>query len=237
VINERGLAGEAYTNIRNRILRGELVMGQALSRRKLAAELGMSYLPVSEALFRLEHDSLLESRPRAGTRVRIPTLEDIEGHYVLREALEAKTATLFAELATRDERSELMKLAIRVDNVFEQSEVNWTIYLELHEKLHRLIAECARCQALSTAISRVSAFASIWLPIVQSREHGGATHEKLMKVLVTADPLTVDRSMREHVRSEMEVDLRGFKRWLDAQKVLQTYSRGHRSPGSVKYFV
>jgi DNA-binding GntR family transcriptional regulator len=67
------LAGEAYVIIRERILRGEVAIGQVISRRKIAAELGMSFLPVSEAFLRLEFEGLLESRPRAGTRVRIPS--------------------------------------------------------------------------------------------------------------------------------------------------------------------
>src|ERR687892_173021 len=104
------LAGEAYGVVRRRILRGELAMGQVISRRKLASELGMSFLPVSEALLRLEFEGLLESRPRAGTRIRIPSREDVKGHYVVREALEMQAATLFAERATAEERAELLKL-------------------------------------------------------------------------------------------------------------------------------
>jgi len=61
------LAAEAYNTVRQRILRGELTMGQVISRRRLASELGMSFLPVSEALLRLEFEGLLESRPRSGT--------------------------------------------------------------------------------------------------------------------------------------------------------------------------
>src|ERR1700733_7777252 len=101
----RSLAGEAYVIVRERILRGELPIGQAISRRKLAVELGMSFLPVSEALLRLEHEGLLESRPRAGTRVRIPSREDVRGHYLVREALEVEAARLFTEMATAEERS------------------------------------------------------------------------------------------------------------------------------------
>src|SRR5216684_7825020 len=100
------LAAEAYSVVRQRIFRGELVLGQAISRRTLASELGMSFLPVSEALLRLEVEGLLESRPRAGTRVRIPTPQDVEGHYLVREALEVQAAMLFAEAATGEERSE-----------------------------------------------------------------------------------------------------------------------------------
>src|SRR5213596_3585288 len=113
------LAAEAYTFVKRRILRGELVMGQAISRRKIAAELGMSFLPVSEALLRLEFEGLLESRPRAGTRVRIPSPDDVRGHYVVREALEVQAAKLFAEMATPREQMELKQLAARVDALAE----------------------------------------------------------------------------------------------------------------------
>src|SRR5436305_407452 len=90
------LAGEAYVILRERILHGELPIGRVISRRTLATELGMSLLPVSEAFLRLEFEGLLESRPRAGTRVRIPTAQDIRGHYTLRQALEAEAARQFA---------------------------------------------------------------------------------------------------------------------------------------------
>src|SRR5947207_12295716 len=100
------LAHEAYRVVRQRIMRGELSLGQVISRRKLATELGMSFLPVSEALQRLEVEGLLESRPRAGTRVRIPTRAEVRGHFVVREALEAQAARLFTHFATASERAE-----------------------------------------------------------------------------------------------------------------------------------
>src|SRR5262249_24109924 len=139
------LAAEAYSIVRARILRGELTIGEMVSRRKLANELGMSFLPVSEALLRLEFEGLLESRPRAGTRVRDPTIQDVTGHYVVREALEGQAAYLFAAAATPEEKVELQKLAVRVDAMGGQPEVDRFHYLSLHEKLHRRIAECARC--------------------------------------------------------------------------------------------
>ena len=91
---QSSLASEAYSVVRQRILRGDISLGQVISRRKLAAELSMSFLPVSEALLRLEIEGLLESRPRAGTRVRIPSPEDVQGHYVVREALEVQAGCL-----------------------------------------------------------------------------------------------------------------------------------------------
>ena len=48
-----------------------------MSRRALASELGMSVIPVTEAIQRLEMDGLVESWPRVGTRVKVPTAQDI----------------------------------------------------------------------------------------------------------------------------------------------------------------
>lgn len=141
------LAAEAYAIVRQRILSGTLALGQVISRRKLAAELGMSFLPVSEALLRLEFEGLLESRPRAGTRVRIPSPEDVKGHFVVREALEVQAAALFTREATDAERAELRKMAQRVDMLRLQPDR--LLYIGLHMKLHRRVAECARCPALS----------------------------------------------------------------------------------------
>jgi DNA-binding GntR family transcriptional regulator len=128
---QSSLASEAYSVVRQRILRGDIALGQVISRRKLAAELSMSFLPVSEALLRLEIEGLLESRPRAGTRVRIPSPEDVQGHYVVREALEVQAAIRFTQVATPGERSELKKLAVRVDQLSQQ--MDRPLYLTVHQ--------------------------------------------------------------------------------------------------------
>src|SRR5205085_10443316 len=99
------LSEHAYYVIRERILKGEIALGAPLSRRKLAVELGMSLLPVAEALQALESDGLVESRPRVGTRVCLPNADEIRERYEIREALESQAARLYAERATtRDKR-------------------------------------------------------------------------------------------------------------------------------------
>jgi DNA-binding GntR family transcriptional regulator len=219
--------------VRERILRGELAIGQVISRRKIAAELGMSFLPVSEALLRLEHEGLLESRPRAGTRVRVPTRQDVQGHYVVREALEVQAAMLFATQSTREERAELMKLAIRLDALSTQQDGNRFVYLSLHEKLHRRIAECARCPALSDAISRTSALASTWLCATRAATPANppSHHEDLMRVLVHEDPGASAETMRAHIRSSMVNAMKRLEPWFRLHKEFtQTYSRTVKKP-------
>ena len=222
------LSGEAYVIVRERILRGELAIGQVISRRKLAAELGMSFLPVSEALLRLEHEGLLESRPRAGTRVRVPTREDVMGHYVVREALEVQAAMLFAGVATTEKCSELLKLAARVDALSVQAEGNRFVYLSLHEKLHRRIAESARCQALCDAIDQTSALASTWLCAVRapSPEFPPQRHQDLIRVLACGQPGIAAEAMREHIRLSMQNTIQRLEPYFHLrQKYAGTFSR------------
>lgn len=197
------LAAEAYRIVRERILRGELRLGEVISRRKLAAELGMSFLPVSEALLRLELEGLLESRPRAGTRVRIPTPDDVRGHYLVREALEVQAAKLFARVATPSERAELRRLAARVDAVSVQPDR--TLYVVLHQRLHQRIAECARCPALTEAIEKTHALASTWYCVTRppSTERPPRRHQQLVEVLVQGDPQKAADAIRRHIAAGM----------------------------------
>jgi DNA-binding GntR family transcriptional regulator len=219
------LAAEAYSIVRQRILRGELVLGQVISRRKLAAELGMSFLPVSEALLRLEFEGLLESRPRAGTRVRIPSPEDVKGHYVVREALEVQAAVLFATVATAGERAELKKLAARVDVLAAQPDR--MLYLGLHQKLHRRVAECTRCEALCEAIDKTHALASIWFCVMRrpSPDDEPRRHQDLIDVLSAGDPVQAAEAMRRHIAVGME----------HVMEVLEPYFRLRKANGRTFY--
>jgi GntR family transcriptional regulator, rspAB operon transcriptional repressor len=214
------LAAEAYRVVRQRIIRGKLGVGQVISRRKLASELGMSFLPVSEALQRLEVEGLLESRPRAGTRVRIPTPEDVRGHFVLREALEVQAALLFAARATPSERRELRLLAARVDALAARP-VRTLLFTTLHHALHRRVAECARSRALTDAIEKTNVLASIWLCLMRRPAPTDTPdrHARLIEALASGDPDRAAAAMREHIAV-------GLTRTLE---VLEPYFRMRRA--------
>jgi DNA-binding GntR family transcriptional regulator len=220
------LSAKAYTIIRNRILRGQLAMGEAISRRQIGAELGMSLLPVMEALLRLEAEGLLESRPRAGTRIRIPTEEDVHGHFTVREALETQAAKMFAQDATQRERSAMMKLAERVDESYSSDQVK---FVGLHLKFHRRVVECAHCPALLQAVEATHALWSTWLcamvPRLPVHSLRGRDHQELMKVLAHGTPEVAAEKMELHVRL-------GFRQVKDG---LEPYFRMRKMVGE-NYF-
>lgn len=214
-----GLSGKAYTILRKKILRGQLPLGATISRRKVAADLEMSLLPVMEALERLEYEGLVESRPRAGTRVRIPSKEDVIGHFVVREALECQAARLFCRHATPREREALLKLAIRVDSAWGPDKVR---FANLHNEFHRRLAQYAHCPALVRAIEVTQALSFTWLsavvPRLPAHSLGFQDHQKLAETLLQGDPEAGVEKMREHV-------MLGFRQVMDG---LQPYFKLHR---------
>jgi DNA-binding GntR family transcriptional regulator len=202
------LAGSAYLEIRNRILKGDLPVGVALSRRKLADELKISVPPVMEALQQLEREGLVESKPRVGTRVRVPTRQDVEDRSLVREALETQAARLFAARATPDEKKELRQMGRQVDQLYAACEKNSSDRDFLfsvntyHMKLHLRIAECARCPALRDAIEKEQVLIFNWLyeTAVKRRTLASDYHARLTGVLAIGTPAQADAAMRQHIR-------------------------------------
>ncbi|MFN8001936.1 MAG: GntR family transcriptional regulator [Acidobacteriota bacterium] len=222
------LAAEAYLILRERILRGELPIGKVISRRKVATELGVSLLPVSEALQRLEFEGLLESRPRAGTRVKIPTENDVRGHYVVREALEMQAARLFAAVATTQERSELQRLAARVDTLSSQPDGDRFLYLTLHERLHRRIAEGAHCKPLCDAIEKNQVLASTWLctPRPAASDETPRRHQDLVEALVNGSPDAAAEAMRQHINNALNNTLQRLESYFQMHETnAKSFSR------------
>src|SRR3569833_2567733 len=131
------LSARAYQVILRRILKGAVPVGGELSRRRLAAELGMSILPVAEALQRLQNEGIVETQPRVGTRVRLPTPADVHERYEVREALESQTARLICRMATDADRAELRRRGEQVDQLnnryFEGCETDFEFLYHVQE--------------------------------------------------------------------------------------------------------
>lgn len=198
----------AYEAVREAILRGQLKPGVPLSRRRLADDLRMSVIPVTDALRRLEEDGLVESRPRAGTRVRIPSRTDVRELYELREALESQSARLFAERATRADREEIRRLAKDVDGLFarldeESDKVAFRFVVHTtHVQFHIRIAELAGSGLLRQMIDRKHVLILNWMFDLVGRRTPlpPQFHASLADALTSGDPAVADAAMREHVR-------------------------------------
>jgi DNA-binding GntR family transcriptional regulator len=74
--------------IRDMILDGSLLPGQKVHQAEIAARLGISRIPVREALSTLQAEGILEHRPNVGFTVSRFSGEDLSEIYLMRRVLE-----------------------------------------------------------------------------------------------------------------------------------------------------
>ena len=216
---QASLAEQAYLSVRKRILKGELRLGAALSRRKLASELGMSLIPVSEALQRLETEGLIETTPRVGTRVYMPAIDDIRERYVVREALESQAARLFSEKASARDRQELCQMAEHMDALFNrrssvQDDPEFLFAVQVyHFQLHMRIAEATRCRPLVKLIEQthVLMFNWVWDLAAKRPALPPRFHRDLVDLVVGTNPKRSDAAMRRHIRNGLKGIIRAIE--------------------------
>ncbi len=91
------LARQAYAEIQNKILSGELAAGQRLLPDVLASALAVSQTPVKEALALLERDGLVTGTDRRASSVRRFTPQDVLEIYEARILLEVNAITTALE--------------------------------------------------------------------------------------------------------------------------------------------
>jgi DNA-binding GntR family transcriptional regulator len=112
------------------ILRGELAPGERITEPVIAARLGVSRVPVREALRDLEGTGLVESRKHSGVFVRQVSTQETMELYELRAVLDAHTGRCAAAeaspalVAVLQERLERMREAAAKKDVAAYYEAN-----------------------------------------------------------------------------------------------------------------
>src|SRR6187401_2525244 len=88
-IQRQTIASMTITALRERILRGDYPDGEPLRQDAIGAELGVSRIPVREALRQLEAEGLVTFNPHRGAVVSTLSLKQIAELYELRADVES----------------------------------------------------------------------------------------------------------------------------------------------------
>ena len=107
---EGSLRDRVLDEVKERIIAGDLPTGARLHERNLSQELGVSRVPLREAILTLAAQGLVEMRPRVGAFVRPMTKHDVEDLFAVRMALEPLAASLAAVNRNEDQLAELARL-------------------------------------------------------------------------------------------------------------------------------
>ncbi len=100
----RSLPDQLAERLRERILAGTIEPGAPVRQDNLAAELGVSKIPLREAMARLEQEGLLRSEANRGYFVRELSTAEAREVYALRLKLEPPAAALAAAEADESDR-------------------------------------------------------------------------------------------------------------------------------------
>lgn len=207
------LRGEVANLLRKRILDGDIPSGERLIETEIAEQLGVSRMPVREALRMLESEGLIKSVPRKGLIVTEYTEDDIREYYTIREALEVCAIKIVIDKITQEEIRELehycrmaedARLAGNRDEVCE-----WTA------KFNDRLYDCCGMPRLKEQIKnthkylRTFRFTSFKEPerTVQALRE----HEEILRLVAAKDYDGAVRATSVHLRDALEAYL---KLWL-----------------------
>lgn len=221
------LTQQVYETLHEEIISGTLRPGDRLVRRTLSKRLGVSPMPVTEALFKLEMDGLVESLPLHGSRVRPLTIQGIRNDQVLREAIECQVARICAENATDAQLSKLIQKARVLDRIMFQGDPRSKLGMQTHLKFHLEVARCAGFVSLGEELQRVwfrRLMRLSWIKATKCTPVPEDWHQQVVRAITSRDPDRADAKMREHVRYGTGSD--------DEQRALQ-YSQDSLEHGSV----
>ena len=209
--------GAALLGLREMVLDGRLVPGDALVEAQLVATLGVSRTPVRAALARLEGEGLLRRGARGSYVVRAFTLDDVTDAVELRGTLEGMAARVCARDGIgRRHRSALQRCLGELDAVLDEpGRIDLAAYVTLNVELHRLLVDAAGNEALTAAVGRVSAlpfaspsaFVSVQAELdaslrilVQAQQQ----HRELVTAVLEGDVVRAEALARAHAGVALE---------------------------------
>lgn len=205
----------ALTELRQRILSGELQGGERLLEVSLAEMLKISRTPVREAMSRLAEEGLLERAKSGGFMVRAFGLDDVADAIELRGVLEGTAARLAAERgAVPAVLDEISKIVDEIDACFGEApgDIDFNSYTKLNAQFHRALARLAGSDIVERELERVKllpfASPSAFLPDQvdikarrRSLEFAQAQHREIVAAIKAREGARAEALAREHART------------------------------------
>ena len=201
----RTLSEQVADELREAIQSGRYLPGDRLVERKLAAELGISHIPVREALTRLEEEGLVERLPRRGARVALLTQRSLEEVSTLRVVLEQLVVKRVQALWTAEAGVRLQAIVDRMTDAAKAGDLQalHDCDHEFHEELWRLADHQLLLEVVAQLRGRTNHFfraAAASLAPEEVLEHA-ASHQRLLDVIAGGDQAAAARAMKQHVET------------------------------------
>lgn len=195
------LKDEAAAYLRDQILAGKLRPGDRIDQDLVADELGISRLPVREAIITLSTEGLIDTLPRRGAFVAELTANDVLDHYVIFGVISGLAAERAATTLGDAQLDTLDDLARQIDastDPREQEDLNFRMHQTINRAgaSRRLLAVLAMLQ--NNMPTRFFEFTEDW------NTHAARDHKEILQALRARDGRRAAEAVAAHFRTAGE---------------------------------
>jgi DNA-binding GntR family transcriptional regulator len=189
-----------YDMLREAIIRGEYKPGDRLVIDEVAAQLGVSPIPVREAVRQLEADGLIVFEPYSGATVTQLSPKLIFEIFALLEALEVICGRRACACMTEAELAELEALVQAMDDALKDPDT-WS---QLNRQFHLMICRFAQVQLIERMLEmvldhwerlRLHYVSAVLQPRIPEAQQD---HREMIAAFRRRDPEEVESLLRSH---------------------------------------
>jgi DNA-binding GntR family transcriptional regulator len=187
--------------LREQILSGSLSGGERLVEGKLSEELGVSRMPVREALRQLAAEGLVSIEPRRGASVIQYSEDQVRELVEVRATLEALNAKLAAKRHDEAKMAELK--AIFDEGVRLADTADPFTLMQLNERFHEALANIAANSVLREMMRSLrERTALLFAPLNKSRgKQNWEEHAAILRAVINGDAEMASFLAARHVYS------------------------------------
>lgn len=188
------------TKLREAILKGEFRMGERLIQEEWAGKLGVSRMPIREALRQLEVEGLVKIEPRRGAIVTPISVEDIEEIYQLRALLEAKAVVMSLPHLGKDDIQELESLHERMTDL-QADDTDVEKYMELNDRFHQILRSGCPWRRIHNIINTLWKGIPPYTPslLINHVKDSMNEHEQMLQYVKENNPRELKAVVKKHI--------------------------------------
>jgi DNA-binding GntR family transcriptional regulator len=193
--------------MRRQLGTGQLRPGAKVPVEEIAERLGVSRVPVREALKTLEGEGQIVYRPQRGFFVPELTYTDLEDIYDMRRLLEGRAIELAIPRLTTDD---LDRLAEHLDDVDRASRIgDLTTYAAVNKRFHLELFEASGRAHLVRTITQLwdgsGAYRAFYANDAAHRDKAGARHRAILAAVAESDVEAAIEAQDRHRADALKV--------------------------------
>lgn len=198
-IGRQSLTDQIVVELRRRIIAGELPEGSPLRQEALATELGVSRIPIREAIRQLEAEGFVQSELHKGTIVRALSLAEIQELFDIRIHLETWLFEMAIPRLTDDDLRQAERLTddtMTAGNVENWGELNW----QFHDTLYAPSGRTVALKLLKSVHDNANRYINLQIAVAQNVELELADHRTLVAYARLGDTKRAVEMLRMHIQ-------------------------------------